>query len=388
MTRAQDRRRYPTLTDEQFRELFRPENLPPQPWRYSLTPRLVLNLTRVADAAGQMRASPLSYYRQKELAARAKRMRILWNVSQLHGNVTHEEIEAVLKGARLVDRRRSTGEAIARAALVEDALAHFSAPSARDRRLTAEVAMVYWFCSSGFSTPGVPPPKGTSWGTAPNWKLFSARERTKLLELQKEATRVPPKVKALFDWANQDPLVSQSAVLRAATLYWGLTLLYPDWRSVSVVLHHEFRVGDVDANGLLMLTEATVEQHELLTTPSHRMVRADDGDLTNYFEEFSSALMRVLWERLEQLGRVQDNESHLPWKIVAPPDELDARLYEVLERIGHGGSAAIIEALGSGAPPLRTVQRRLQKLVSDGVLTKRGARKNAVYALADREMRE
>ena len=257
MTRARDRRRYPTLTDTQFRELFRPENLPPQPWRYTLTPRLVLNLTRVADAAGQMRASPLSYYRQKELAARAKRMRILWNVSQ-------------------------------------------------------------------FSTPGVPPPKGTWWGTAPNWKLYSPRERTKLLELQREAARVQPEVKALFDWADQDPLVSQSAVLRAATLYWGLTLLYPTWKSVSVVLHHEFRIGDVDANGLLMLTEATVEQHELLTTPSHRMVRADDGDLTTYFEEFSSALMRVLWERLEQLGRVQDNESHLPWKIVAPPDELDA----------------------------------------------------------------
>ena len=71
---------------------------------------------------------------------------------------------------------------------------------------------------------------------------------------------------------------------------------------------------------------------------------------------------------------------------VAPPDELDARLYEVLERLGHGGSAAIVEALGADAPPLRTVQRRLQKLVSDGVLTKRGARKNAVYVLADRDV--
>lgn len=117
-------------------------------------------------------------------------------------------------------------------------------------------------------------------------------------------------MKALSDWADQDPLVSQSAVLRAVTLYWGLTLLYPSWKSVSVVLHHEFRIGDVDANGLLMLTEATEEQHELLTTRSHRMVRADAGDLTTYFEEFSSALMRVLWERLEQLGRVQNNEPH------------------------------------------------------------------------------
>lgn len=60
MNRARDRRRCPTLTDEQFRKLFRPEDLPPQPWRQAITPRLVLNLTRVAEAAGQMRASPLS----------------------------------------------------------------------------------------------------------------------------------------------------------------------------------------------------------------------------------------------------------------------------------------------------------------------------------------
>lgn len=60
MTRARDRRRYLARTDGPFRELFRPESLPPQPWRYALTPRLVLALTRVADAAGQMRASPLS----------------------------------------------------------------------------------------------------------------------------------------------------------------------------------------------------------------------------------------------------------------------------------------------------------------------------------------
>lgn len=41
--------------------------------------------------------------------------------------------------------------------------------------------------------------------------------------------------------------------------------------------------------------------------------------------------------------------------------------------------------LGKNAPPLRTVQRRLQKRLSDGVLAKRGARKNAVCTLAGRE---
>lgn len=220
---------------------------------------------------------------------------------------------------------------------------------------------------------------------AGRWMAYSTRERGKLLELNKDASAVPVAVRAMFDWTNQDPFVSRSAVLRAATLYWGLKLLYPGWRSVSVVLHHELRAGRVDANGLLMLTEATVAQHELLDTARINLLETDEGDLTNYFELFTSALLRVLWERLEALGRVRDNEEHLPWKVVAPPDALDAHLYEVVERLGQAGSAAIVAGLGKNAPPLRTVQRRLQKLVSDGVLAKRGARKNAVYTLAGRD---
>jgi hypothetical protein len=381
-TPSRHRRRYPTLTDEQYRRSFRAEELPPQPWKYTITPRLVQNLVRVADAAGQMRASPLSYYRQRELAAQAKRMRVQWYASGTRG-VTAEEVDAVLRGARLPEKRQAAREMIARAALVEDALAHFTSTTAKGRRLTPEVAMVYRFCTLG-RAPGIPAPKGLQLGE-PNWTLFAPRERAKLLDTQREATEVRPEVKAIFDWADHDPLVSSSTVLRAATIFWGLTLLDPSWHAVSVVLHHEFRVGDIDASGLLMLTEATVAQRELLTTPSDRMVTADEGDLTSYFEEFSWSLSLVLGERLEQLGRVQSNEAFLPWKVVAPSDELDAQLYDVLERLGKAGSAAILKALGSDAPPLRTVQRRLQKLVGDGVFAKRGARKNAVYALADRD---
>jgi hypothetical protein len=108
------------------------------------------------------------------------------------------------------------------------------------------------------------------------------------------------------------------------------------------------------------------------------------GDLTKYFEHFSLALEEVLRERLAELGRVWDNEAHLPWKVIEPPDALDARLFETVERLGQAGSAAIVQALGSEVPPLRTIQRRLQKLVGDGILAKRGARKNAVYTLAGR----
>ena len=119
--------------------------------------------------------------------------------------------------------------------------------------------------------------------------------------------------------------MSTNAVLRAGTLFWGLTLLFPQWDAASVVLHHELRVALVDLYGLLILTEASEAQRELLTTPTTSlMAEADAGDLTSYFDRFASALWRVLDERL-------------------------------------------------------------QKLVLDGVLSKRGARKNAVYVLAGRD---
>ena len=61
----------------------------------------------------------------------------------------------------------------------------------------------------------------------------------------------------------------------------------------------------------------------------------------------------------------------------------------VLSPVLHSPPATMMSPLYSAdAPPLRTVQRRLQKLVSDGVLSKRGARKNAMYVLADREVPE
>ena len=303
MTRLRDRRLSSTLSEEEVRLLTRPTELPPQPWRYTVTPNLVDSLVRIADAAGQMTAAPLSYYRRKELEARAKLMRIIWVVGGSFRSVKLEEVEAVLGGARLVEKREPIAEAIRRAAIVEDALAHYStARGSSDNRLTPELAMAYERAS-----------QGTSSLREARWLAYSMRERGKLLDLNKDATKVPPSVKAMFDWTNQDPLVSKSAVLRAATFYWGLKLLYPAWRSVSVVLHHELRAGRVDANGLLMLTEATVAQHELLDTARINLLETDEGDLTKYFELFTSALLRVLWERLEALGRVRDNEEHLPW---------------------------------------------------------------------------
>lgn len=209
-----------------------------------------------------------------------------------------------------------------------------------------------------------------------------------MLELHLKDARAPAPVKELFAWADGDPLVSELRVLRAATLFWGLTLLYPAWHGVAVVLHHEFRVGDIDHSGLLMLTEESVAQEQLLSAPAPVMGDADDGDLTQYFERFTHALLLVLEERLGQLGRAQADEAHLPWELLAPPDALDARIFEVVEQLGHATSTVLRnQRMGSKAPPLRTIQRRLQKLVRDGALTKRGARKNASYAVPAAEGR-
>jgi hypothetical protein len=132
--------------------------------------------------------------------------------------------------------------------------------------------------------------------------------------------------------------------------------------------------------------QATQFREQLLAHHATLMANADKGELTSYFEHFAQVLGQLLSERLESLGRVQELESHLPWKLVQPPDALDARIFEVVGRLGQAGSVAIAEALGAEAPPLRTLQRRLQRLVSDGVLTRRGARKNALYLLPNQPL--
>ena len=376
-----DRWRYPTLSDEEFRILFRPDQLPPQPWRYTLTPTLVLHLTNLSHLAGQLCAAPVSYYRQREMAARAKRLRIHALVRERHPEVTVEEIDSVLRGARLPATRVRASEAIDRAVLNEDACAYYTAAKTGSRRVTPATVMVYLQCRSDSRLPGTRPPPGSLWSKAPRWRLFSHREQSQLLEAQRTSVDVPSDVRSLVAWADADPLVSSSPVLRAATWFWAMTLLHPDWRAVGVLIRHELFVGGLDPEGLLVLSGESAAEQALLDVSSRRMLDADGGDLTGYFEVFASDLAKVVGERLRELGRVRDNEEHLPWRVVAPPDELDARLYEVVERLGQGGSAAIVTALGEPSPPLRTVQRRLQKLVADGTFAKRGARKNAVYSL-------
>jgi general stress protein 26 len=50
--------------------------------------------------------------------------------------------------------------------------------------------------------------------------------------------------------------------------------------------------------------------------------RTDEGDLTKYFELFTSALLRVLWERLEALGRVREAPRSDPRGFAVAPQKL------------------------------------------------------------------
>lgn len=183
---------------------------------------------------------------------------------------------------------------------------------------------------------------------------------------------VPPEMRRLFDWVAAEPLVRESTVLRAAMYFWGMGKHFGQWNSVSTVLMHEFCVGRVDPYGLLSLSCATEAQRNMQGSAFDGQAMDSTGDFTTIFETFVSALDLVLRERVEQLGRITDNAAYLPWQVVAPPDELEARMFDVVQRLGTAGSTGIVAALGSDVPPMRTV--------------KNGARKMATYSVPGRDV--
>jgi len=61
-------------------------------------------------------------------------------------------------------------------------------------------------------------------------------------------------------------------------------------------------------------------------------------------------------------------------------------MFEVVDRLGAAGSTAIAAGLGNNAPPMRTVQRRLQKMVRERTIVKHGARKTATYSVPGRDV--
>ena len=89
-----------------------------------------------------MTAALLSFSRRKALEGRAKLMRSTWVVGSSGRSVKADAVEAMLGGAHLVDKRGFIAEALRRAAIIEDALAHYStARGSSDSRRTPKLAM-------------------------------------------------------------------------------------------------------------------------------------------------------------------------------------------------------------------------------------------------------
>lgn len=339
--------------------------LPRRPWRYTLTPTLLARLVEIGVAQGELNAAPLNFHRRRERLAQARRERIFLEVKQYYRSVTMGEVEAVLSGEHVRTPRPDILNAIRHAVVAEDAFANYAHS---ETSLTPELAVAY--ASIHSAIPG---------GEPTRWLPLHPGERAQVLALHRRAVVVPQAVRDVFAWVDGDAFLAKPGVLRMAALF-RLLHLTLRWSAIEV-LHHELRATGIDRHGFLVGSRAGLAG---LVFTSDQSAAVSEGDFTEFFELFAEQLAVALRQTGEELGRLRGGEAHLPWEVVRPPDALDAAIVKVLERATDAGSALIAQRLGRDAPPLRTLQRRLSQMVSDGLVLKAGVRKNATYSLPNR----
>lgn len=350
------------------RERERPDVLPTEPLHYTIDAHLVNLLTWAHRSAGMCAGMRFSHYGHKRMEVEANRRRITYMAVRSGHTVNLEEVSRVLAGDLLPPRRRLAQDAIRRAAVLCEAVRQFGRPN--------EPAMPEMFVTYLDFLK-----KGTTL-----WAHFSGQSKERLLETHRGSVEVPTAVAQFFEWADEDTLVSGDPILRAATLYWGLSILYPyeyERPAIDAIIDHELRAGSIDRHGLLVLPDYEFGESALRLGGIITSAADNSGDLTRYFEHFTLDIARVLVEHHKRLEAFQDREDRLPWLMVRPPDELDRQVFDIIERFGSARTQDIIGEL-SDPPPLRTLQRRLQRLCKDGLVIKNGARKYAYYRLVER----
>jgi hypothetical protein len=347
----------------------RPQQIPFDELHYELRPDLVGRLTWAHGNAGRVAAMRFSHFGLKRLQADAGKRRIAYLVMRAgYSAVTLDDVVHVIAGNVPPPTMRTTASLIRRGAVLCEAARQFGQ---RGDTSNAETAATYVdFVDSGSGT----------------WARFVGQPRERLLEAHRGSVQVPPAVRQLYAWIEEDEMIAQEPILRAAVLHWGLSILYRDSTrrmAVDAVIDHELRVGGLDSHGLLVLADSD---------PGARALRLDDltvgradaeGDLTSFLEHFSMEIARAFGELHRRLESFQDREDRLHWLVVRPPDELDRAIFDAVERMGAARSSQIIEALHE-PPPLRTLQRRLQRLCKGGLLAKHGGRRDAFYQVAER----
>jgi hypothetical protein len=366
------RRRELKLTEEAAINL--KDEIPFELLRYAPTPALVRNLAWAHRTAGAISALKFGYYTQKRLEAQALRTRAGELVDAVGQRATPEEVAHVLAGNILPPRRAQVQLLIRRAAILSESIGPLSA---HDAVSTPEAFAVYREIA-GYGGDSIP------------WSRFAGRDRTLLLEDYRERAKPTPEVVRIYEWLGVDDLLAKEGLLRAAFLQWALHMAcrinISDSLAIATVVAHELRAGGFDHHGLFILS---VHEHgrEALTFGGAMGLSAQarvTGDLTPMLEFFACEVGLALSAHERKLEGVSDTEDRLPWRVVAPPDEMDRRILEAVEKRGSATSPVILEALPDPKPPLRTLQRRLQKLAHDGLLVKHGTRKDAFYQVGER----
>ncbi len=346
--------------------------LPPvEELHYELRPSFVSSLTWAHHSAGRVAGMRFSHYGLKRLQADAGKRRITSMVSRsgVRGApfVTPDDVMHVVAGGLLPPRKRPTMDLIRRAAVLCEGARHFGS---RGDATTPETVVTY----SDFND-----------GTNALWTKFVGQRKEKLLEIHRDSVEVPEDLRALYDWMNADELVVDEPILRAALLNWGLSLLYTmpaDRMVIDAVIDQELRAGFIDSRGLLVLADSQAGELLMRRDRYFDTRPVVDGGLNSLFEEHALCVARALDELRERLLSYQDKEERLPWLMVRPPDELDRQIYDIIEQLGAARCKQIHEEL-SDPPPLRTLQRRLQRLAQDGLVSKLGGRKDAYYRIAE-----
>lgn len=194
--------------------------------------------------------------------------------------------------------------------------------------------------------------------------------------------RPEPTIREVYERLYAEPLLASEAILRAGVLYAALREVYPGRRAamgVAAVAYHELIAGGLDPSHGLVFPyglEHNPLYYERFRRAHDVEVMLDTGDATALVTTFAAALRRALADQHQRvLRKVLGHQRQ-----IATLDALDREIVGVLETLGPASSRELAGAMES-PPPLRTLQRRLQNLVGQGLVHKTGSRKGARYLL-------
>jgi hypothetical protein len=349
--------------------------LPLDRLQYQLTASIARGMASAHGYAGGVCAMRFSYYGLQRLEAGAARARIASLCASAGHPVQLDEVAHVVAGDILPPRRRVAQDIVRRASILVDAVGQYGE---RREVSTPETCAAYLDLAA----------RGGEAGTTA-WSKYAGRERGRLLELHRGLVKTDPRMEKLYSWLAEDDLLSREPLLRAAVLYWALSELPIcgiERMGIDAVVAHELRAGGLDPHGLFIIKEYEHGREALalrrrLNVATKALASGDVTDLLEHFAHFTGL---ALADCAARLRRHQDTEDRLPWMMLRPPDEMDRLIFEAVEKHGSATSPTVLEALPEPRPPLRTLQRRLQKLVHDGLLVKHGSRKDAFYRVAER----